>query len=115
CVQSPAIEQLDGYGENDLVELGFSLDTERSICAVSSPVDRVSSTRPRTFIHCCCEEESPLSRPFRHDKLINVVEITQDEDFREKSTIDSVLSKMRGLGDVLLCCSPFCGGRRGNV
>ena len=99
CVQSPAIELLDGYDEDDLVELGFKLDTERSIC-----------TRPRTFIHCCCEKGALLSRPFRHDKRINVVEITQGEDFREKSTIDSVRSKMRGLGDAFFYGSPCCGG-----
>ncbi|MFM7990297.1 MAG: hypothetical protein ACKPKO_64380 [Candidatus Fonsibacter sp.] len=81
---------MDGYDEDDFVELGFNSDTERWICAVSSLVDRVSSTQPRTFIHCCCEIGSYFSRPLRHDKLINVVEITQDQDFCEKGTIDSV-------------------------
>ncbi|MFM7988636.1 MAG: hypothetical protein ACKPKO_55920, partial [Candidatus Fonsibacter sp.] len=91
---------MDGYDEDDIIEVGFNLDTERSICAASSPVDRVTWMRPRTFIHCCCEKGALLSRPFRYDNIINVVEIMQDEDFREKSTISSVLSKMRGLGDV---------------
>ena len=51
------------------------------------------------LIHCCCERGNLLTRPLPGSS-IRMVDITKDEDFTKRETIDHVKSMIRGPGDV---------------
>ncbi|MFM7984470.1 MAG: hypothetical protein ACKPKO_34610, partial [Candidatus Fonsibacter sp.] len=65
CVNSLVVDQLYGYDEHELQELGFVLTDDPPICVPESPVDRVGFER-RTFVHFCCKKGAILSRPFNN-------------------------------------------------
>ena len=108
-------ESIDGFDKQYLSMLGFSLRTTKDQSAVAD-VDKivtndqsVSSDEQATFIHCCCEKESLLSRP-TEGKDMKIIDIVKEDDFTKSSTVKRIVKQLRGPGDVFFYCSPCTGG-----
>ena len=63
------------------------------------------------MVHGCCERGNFLSRPLiASDKKVKFIDITRDEDFTRRETVDSVIQSIRGPGDIFFFYSPCTGG-----
>jgi hypothetical protein len=60
------------------------------------------------FIQACCESDNLLAQGASNK--INVVNVTEDDDFTKQSTIDDVISMIKGPADVLFFSAPCTGG-----
>ena len=80
-VRSVAVQQVDGYDIQELTDLGFWSDAAALLHVTDGPSNRVGS-QDRSFIHRCLEKRALLSRPFTKHRIVNVVEIIQEEDFQ---------------------------------
>ena len=86
-----AVQQLDGYDIQELTDMGFWSDTAAPLRAADGPSNRASSQDGR-FYSLLLREGCAASRPFMRHNMVNVVEITQEEDFRIDQTIAEVIA-----------------------
>ena len=73
------VEQPDGYDQQDLQEICFPLADAGVMANGECPGNRAQSRDvPRTLVHCRCGKGVLLSRPFRSEKGLRIVEVTQE-------------------------------------
>ena len=93
-------DNVDGFDREYLEILGFVL--ERKTCQ-SVPADE------KSVINCCCENGSLLSNPVGLTHM-RIVDMTKETDFTDQRTVNDIICKLRGPGDILFYCSPCTGG-----
>ena len=80
--------------------LGFA---KKTVVRQSVPADE------RSFSHCCCEKGNLLFNPVDNTKM-NIVDASKEHDFADPKTVDSIIRRLKGLGDVCFYCTPCSGG-----
>ena len=93
-------DNTDGFDREYLEMLRFVLQSE---ACQSAPADE------KSFIHCCCEDGSLLSNPVKGARM-KVVDVTKETFCTNQCTVNNVIRKLKGLGDIFLYCSPCTGG-----
>ena len=54
------------------------------------------AVRPRTLVHCCCEEGNLLNRPYLKDSPVKYVDFTQSDDFTTEKGYHNTIAGIKG-------------------
>ena len=108
--------KLDAYDLKKLNAMGFYIASPKYHIIGNAHASKKLDVNEYTMIHCCCEHGNLLSRPITSaDKQVKFVDISEDEDFTRRDTVDKAIAGINGPGDIFSVVLLVRGVRLGSA